>query len=83
MGRVFQDQVGEVDGGRCRVDRPGITGPGQKRKPASVIEMCVGQNDRIQPLECPFLRNAVVIFDLAGALKESEVHEDIGFPSLQ
>jgi hypothetical protein len=41
------------------------------------------RNDRVQLLEGAFPRNAVVVFDLACALKEPEVHEGVGPTGLQ
>src|SRR6516162_742953 len=77
MGRVFEDQVGEIDRGRRRVDWPSVTRPSEEWKPARMIEMGVGQNDRVQLREGAFLGYPVVVFELACALKEAEVHEDI------
>src|SRR6516162_3608496 len=44
--------------------------------------MSMAQDDCVQLLENSFLWNAVVVFDLTGALKEAAVYEDVGFTGL-
>jgi hypothetical protein len=47
-----------------------------------MIEMCMGQDDRVQVVEGSLHRDAVVVFEPAPALKEPAVHEDFGFTGL-
>jgi hypothetical protein len=43
-----------------------------------MIEMGMGKDNRVELVEGPALRKAVVILDLASALKKPAVYEDVG-----
>ena len=82
VGRVSQDQVGEVDRGRRRVNRPGVARLGEERQPAGMVEVGVGQHDRVELLEGAFLRDTVIVFNVACALEQSQVHQAVGIAGL-
>ncbi len=48
LGAVAQNQTRQFDGRRCGVDRPPITRLDQQRQTPRVVEMPVGQDDRVK-----------------------------------
>ena len=74
---------GEVEGRRRGVDGARIAGAGQERQPARMVEMGMRQQHRVQLGEGARFGDAIVILELARALKEAEVHEDVGVSGLE
>ena len=83
LRRVAQDDLREVDRRACRVDRPGVSGPGEGGNSAAVIEVGVGQQERVDRLRVEREGHPVASRLLRRALEHPAVDEHVALADRQ
>jgi hypothetical protein len=74
--RVSKQQLNNVDRRRCGVDRAAIAAPHQQRQAATMIQVAVGEHDRVDIIGMLIARQLVALVGV-GALEHATVDEHL------
>ena len=75
LGRIVKDDLGDLSSGMDRVDRPAKAAVDEERQAPAVIEMTVGQEDRVDLGRIEWERLLVELCDVV-SLEQPAVDED-------